>query len=160
MVSQHREGDQIRATCTVIQGEVMLTRSIAEDWYKDAMSQPVSKSSTWSKWPRTSIALLLMLAVLIAAGVGTAALSNSSWSVNPVLSGSMRPGFAVGGAVISERVPVSEMMVRDVIVFRRPDKPSEQMVHRIIKIAKGSSGQFLINTQGDANTVRVALGID
>jgi hypothetical protein len=28
------------------------------------------------------------------------------------------------------------------------------MVHRIIKLAKGSSGQFLINNQGDANTVR------
>jgi hypothetical protein len=28
------------------------------------------------------------------------------------------------------------------------------MVHRIIKLAKGGSGQFLINTQGDANTVR------
>jgi signal peptidase I len=66
----------------------------------------------------------------------------------------MRPGFAVGGVVISERVPVSQLMVRDVIVFRRPDKPSEQMVHRIIKLAKGGSGQFLINTQGDANTVR------
>jgi hypothetical protein len=72
----------------------------------------------------------------------------------------MRPGFAVGGVVISERVPVSQLMVRDVIAFRRPDKPSEQMVHRIIKRAKGGSGQFLINTQGDANTVRVALDAD
>ena len=74
--------------------------------------------------------------------------------VNPVLSGSMRPGFAVGGVVISERVRVSQLMVHDVIVFRRPDKPFEQMVHRVTKLAKEGSGQFLINTRGDANTVR------
>jgi signal peptidase I len=117
-------------------------------------ARPASKSPTWAKRLRVIVGSLLVVAVLIAAGVGTVALTNGSWSVNPVLSGSMRPGVAVGGVVISERVPVSELMVRDVIVFRRPDKPSEQLVHRIIKIAKGSSGQFLINTQGDANTIR------
>jgi signal peptidase I len=132
----------------------MSANSIAEDGHKDAMSPPVSKSSTWSKWLRASVASLLVLAVLAVAGVAVAALARGTWSVNPVVSGSMRPGFAVGGVVVSERVPVDQLAVRDVIVFHRPDKPSEQMVHRIIKIAKGSSGQFLINTQGDANSVR------
>jgi signal peptidase len=116
--------------------------------------RPVSKLQTWAQRLRVVVGIVLVLAVLIAAGVGTVALTSGSWSVNPVLSGSMRPGFAVGGVVISERVPVSQLTVRDVIVFRRPDKPSEQMVHRIVKITKDSSGQLLINTQGDANSVR------
>jgi hypothetical protein len=60
----------------------------------------------------------------------------------------------VGGVGISERVPVDSLAVRDVIVFQRPDKPSEQVVHRIVQLAVGSSGQVQINTQGDANTVR------
>ncbi|HET6874879.1 MAG TPA: hypothetical protein VFH70_08880, partial [Acidimicrobiales bacterium] len=38
-----------------------------------------------------------------------------------------------------------------VIVFQRPDKPSVQMVHRIIQITPGKSGQLEIKTQGDAN---------
>jgi hypothetical protein len=49
---------------------------------------------------------------------------------------------------------VDSLAVRDVIVFRDPYKPSEQIVHRIVHISVSSSGQLLINTQGDANTVR------
>jgi signal peptidase I len=74
--------------------------------------------------------------------------------VTPILSGSMRPGLAVGGVAISERVPVHSLAVREVIVFQRPDKPSGQVVHGIVQLAVGSSGQVQINTQGDANTVR------
>jgi signal peptidase I len=69
-------------------------------------------------------------------------------------SGSMRPGLSVGGLAISERTPVDRLAVRDVIVFRSPDNPSEQVVHRIVNLAEGSPGQVLVNTQGDANTVR------
>src|SRR5664280_696866 len=65
----------------------------------------------------------------------------------------MRPGLSVGGVAISESVPVDSLAVQDVIVFQRPDKPSEQVVHRIVQLAVGSSGQVVINTQGDANTV-------
>src|SRR5664280_1029078 len=66
----------------------------------------------------------------------------------------MRPGLSVGGVAISESVPVDSLAVQDVIVFQRPDKPSEQVVHRIVQLAVGSSGQVVINTPGDANTVR------
>ncbi len=44
--------------------------------------------------------------------------------------------------------------MRDALVFRDPYKPSEQVVHRIVRIAVGKSGRILINAQGDANTVR------
>jgi signal peptidase I len=63
----------------------------------------------------------------------------------------MRPGFSVGGVVIGQRVPADKLAVRDVIVFRRPDMPSEQIVHRIIKLTRGKLGQIQIRTQGDAN---------
>jgi signal peptidase I len=79
--------------------------------------------------------------------------------VTPILSGSMRPGLSVGGVSISERVPVDRLAVRDVIVFQRPDKPSEQVVHRIVQLVVGSSGQVQINTQGDANAVRDPWGL-
>ena len=98
--------------------------------------------------------MAVVLAILGAAGVGAWALEQGTWAVNPVLSGSMRPGFTVGGVVISQRVPVSELAVRDVIVFRNPNKPSEEMVHRIVQMTKGTDGQLLIKTQGDANPVR------
>ena len=40
------------------------------------------------------------------------------------------------------------------IIFNDPNKASEQIVHRIVRISKSSSGQLLFNTQGDANNVR------
>ena len=65
-----------------------------------------------------------MLAILGAAGVAAVALVRGTWMVTPVLSGSMRPGLSVGGVVVSERVPVASLHVRDVIIFRDPYKLS------------------------------------
>jgi len=97
---------------------------------------------------------VVLVAVLALAGTAGVALARGTWMLTPVLSGSMRPGLSVGGVAISERVPVDRLAVRDVIVFREPNKPTEQVVHRIVRLAEGSSGQVLINTQGDANAVR------
>ncbi len=113
-----------------------------------------SKLATGARWLRAFVAYVLLLAVLGAAGVCAFKLVQGTWQVTPVLSGSMRPGFSVGGAVISQRVPVDSLHVRDVIIFSDPFKPSEQIVHRIVKITKGPGGKLLFNTQGDANAVR------
>jgi signal peptidase len=131
-----------------------------------ALGEQISKRSSGPKhakgskfraigiWTKKTVAMVFVLAILGTAGVGVWALAQGSWSVNPVLSGSMRPGFTVGGVVISQRIPVSELAVRDVIVFHNPNKPSEEMVHRIVQMTKGSDGQLFIKTQGDANPVR------
>ncbi len=124
---------------------------------EDVEGKPSRKSSRFAivaKWFRMSITSLLMLAMVLLVVAAAVPLIRGTWSVNPVLSGSMRPGFSVGGVVISERVPVKQLAVRDVIVFRRPDKPSEEVVHRIVAIVKSSSGQLQFTTQGDANSVR------
>ena len=110
--------------------------------------------ATVARWIRTFVAYVLLLAVLAGAGICAYALVQGTWMVTPVLSGSMRPGFSVGGAVISQRVPVDSLHVRDVIIFRDPYKPSEQIVHRIVRISRNKFGQLQFNTQGDANTVR------
>jgi signal peptidase len=109
---------------------------------------------TLGSWTKKFVAMVFVVAILAAAGVGAWALEQGTWSVNPVLSGSMRPGFTVGGVVISQRIPVRELAVRDVIVLHNPSNPSEEMVHRIVQMTKGPNGQLLIKTQGDANPVR------
>jgi signal peptidase len=97
-------------------------------------------------------------AVALVAFFGLAAfvglnLNNGNWQLTPVLSGSMRPGLSVGGVAISERVPLTKLADRDVIVFQDPIIPTEEVVHRIVELRKTGSS-FLINTQGDANNVR------
>ncbi len=113
-----------------------------------------SSRVTFVKRVVTGVEAFALVAVLALAGVAGVALARGTWMTTPVQSGSMRPGLSVGGLAISERVPVDRLAVRDVIVFRSPDKPTEQVLHRIVHLAEGSSGQMLINTQGDANTVR------
>jgi len=113
-----------------------------------------SKVGAVGRFIKRALMMVLVLGILGTAGIGAWALEQGSWAVNPVLSGSMRPGFTVGGIVISQRIPVSELAVRDVIVFHNPNTPSEEMVHRIVQMTKGSDGQLLIKTQGDANPVR------
>jgi signal peptidase I len=127
---------------------------VAEEGTPRASAHPGLNFATMARRLRTFVAYVLLLAVLGAAGVCAFALVQGTWVVTPILSGSMRPGFAVGGAVISQRVAIDNLAVRDVIVFSDPNKPSEQIVHRIVRITKNSSGQLLFNTQGDANTVR------
>jgi len=87
------------------------------------------------------------------AGICAFALVQGTWQVTPV-SRQHATWLAVGGAVISQRVAVDSLHVRDVIIFNDPFKPTEQIVHRIVRISKSSSGQLLFNTQGDANNVR------
>ncbi len=102
---------------------------------------------------KTTISTILLLAVLAGAGFVALSLVRGTWMVTPVLSGSMRPGFSVGGVVVSQRVPLNDIAVRDVIVFQNPIKPTEQMIHRIIKLTRLPSGAIKIKTQGDANPV-------
>jgi signal peptidase I len=93
-----------------------------------------------------------LLAVLIAlVGAAVFAVVSGRYQVRPVLSGSMRPGLPVGGVVITERVPISSLHVRDVVVLHRPDQPGELVVHRIISLKPGPSGP-VVRTQGDANS--------
>ncbi|MGD0743286.1 MAG: signal peptidase I [Acidimicrobiales bacterium] len=134
-----------------VTGEIFLG---AEEGTPRTSAPPRSKFATWARRLRMVVAYVLLLAVLGAAGVAAFALVQGTWEVSPILSGSMRPGLAVGGVVISQRVPVDSLHVRDVIVFADPYKPSEQVVHRIVRITKGPGGKLQFKTQGDANTVR------
>jgi signal peptidase I len=93
---------------------------------------------------------VLVAMLLIPVGIGAWAVISGNYQVRPVLSGSMRPGFPVGGVVITKRVPTSALQVRDVIVFHRPGEPQELVVHRIVSL-RHVDGGISIRTRGDAN---------
>jgi signal peptidase I len=95
--------------------------------------------------------LLLVLAVCALALCGYETASGR-WHATPVLSGSMRPGLQPGDVVVTQRVPVSDLHVRDVIVFHPPNEADRQTVHRIVKL-RVKNGATVITTRGDANTI-------
>jgi signal peptidase I len=93
------------------------------------------------------LVLALLVAGFIVAAVGV---GSSQWQVRPVLSGSMRPGFPIGGVVVTERVPLSSLRVGEVAVFHPPTSSSVTYMHRIISL-RPSSGGVVVRTKGDAN---------
>jgi signal peptidase I len=74
------------------------------------------------------------------------------WHATPVLSGSMRPGLQPGDIVVTQRVPVGDLHVRDVIVFHPPNESQQQTVHRIVNLHV-RNGTTHITTRGDANSI-------
>ena len=94
---------------------------------------------------------LLALIVLAAGALGSQVVSGR-YEVHPVLTGSMRPGFSLGSIVILKRVPTSTLTTGDVILFHRPDIPSEIVVHRIYSMTE-KNGVAEIQTKGDDNPV-------
>jgi signal peptidase len=102
---------------------------------------------------RTGIWSALIVVVLAALGFTVVSVLSGAWMVTPILSGSMQPGLPVGGVAISERVPASSLAVRDVIIFKNPLNSAQDVVHRIIQLNFNSSGQAVVKTQGDANSI-------
>jgi signal peptidase I len=97
-------------------------------------------------------ALLWLLAGLlvwtVAAGVVAGALG---YRFSPVLSGSMRPTFAPGDAVVTRPVSVGSLHRGMVIEFTPPGE-SAPFAHRIIRLS-GDPHRPTIMTKGDANPV-------
>jgi signal peptidase len=92
---------------------------------------------------------LLVLAFLALAFAGVQVMTGQ-WHATPVLSGSMRPGMQPGDVVLTERVPIHDLLVRDVIVFHPPNEGDRLAVHRIVRLTvKGATTS--ITTWGDAN---------
>jgi signal peptidase len=67
-----------------------------------------------------------------------------------VRSGSMSPTIPTGSIVFYGKKAAADVKVGDIIVFNRPDDPSERVTHRVYKIGNGQTGRYFV-TKGDAN---------
>ena len=103
-----------------------------------------------------SFSTLLLVLAFCALAVAGYQVKTGQWHATPVLSGSMRPGMQPGDVVITQRVPISDLHVRDVVVFYPPNETAHQTVHRIVKLTvKGATTS--ITTWGDANAVSFTM---
>jgi signal peptidase I len=101
---------------------------------------------------RKGFSTLLLLLAFGALAVAGYQVKTGQWHATPVLSGSMRPAMQPGDVVVTQRVPISDLHVRDVVVFYPPHETTRQTVHRIVKLTvKG--GTTSITTWGDANQI-------
>lgn len=101
---------------------------------------------------RKMFSVLWLVLAVCALGLAGYEVATGQWHATPVLSGSMRPGLQPGDVVVTQRVPISDLRVRDVVVFLPPDEGQRLVVHRIVKLeVKGETTS--ITTWGDANDV-------
>ncbi len=70
--------------------------------------------------------------------------------LSPVLTGSMRPAYSPGDAVITRPVDVHSLRVGDIAVFVPPGE-SAPFAHRITGVAVMKDGHVVVTTRGDAN---------
>jgi signal peptidase len=101
---------------------------------------------------RKVFSVLLLVLAFCALALSGYQVASGQWHATPVLSGSMRPGLQPGDVVLTQRVPISDLHVRDVVVFHPPNEGDRLTVHRIVKLTvKG--GTTSITTWGDANPI-------
>lgn len=100
----------------------------------------------------TSKVVALVLAVVVAGLAVTAVveLTAGGWRAEAVSSSSMRPGIPDGGLAFAERVPVSSLRPRDVLVFERPGHPGVTEIRRIVSLTHKKAGTE-VRTRGDAD---------
>jgi len=102
--------------------------------------------------PRIIFESIILLALITGFIIMSVAVLSGSWQIRPILSGSMRPGFAIGGVAITQTIPTSQLKVGDVAVFHPPFLKNTTYIHRIISIKK-SGDQYIIRTKGDDNPI-------
>ena len=113
----------------------------------------------------------LAMAALLLAVLGAAALVTVPRLLGLdaviVLTGSMEPALNVGGMAFVEPLPeartlgdgdvtvtsppgIERIVAGDIITYRSPRNPRQQISHRVIEVIDGGDG-LLFRTQGDAN---------
>lgn len=70
-------------------------------------------------------------------------------TASSVLTGSMRPAFAPGDAVITRPIPITAVRP-GMVILATPEGGSTPYAHRVIAV-KHENGQVFVRTQGDAN---------
>ena len=101
---------------------------------------------------RVTSAVMSLVVLVLAVGfvIAAVAVGSGHWKAGPVVSGSMEPTIHTGSVVLTERVPVDDLAVGDIVMFQRPDEADEQVVHRIAQLEPSQDGP-IIRTKGDAN---------
>jgi signal peptidase I len=93
----------------------------------------------------TSVTLAVAALLFTAAGL----LFFMHLSIQPVLTGSMRPTYGPGWAVISRSIPVNSIRPGMVVIFV-PLGQAVSYAHRVVTVT-GSPNDPVLTTKGDAN---------
>jgi signal peptidase len=104
-----------------------------------------SRAATIASRIALAVTVVLFIALLVPTLLG--------YKRYVIVSGSMEPTIPVGSVVYDEIVPVSSLIVGDIITFVPPAEygMTDPVTHRIASITESASGNLEFKTKGDAN---------
>ena len=91
-------------------------------------------------WLLAIVVVMIVLTLLVSRGLG--------FTVAAVYSQSMEPTIEYGSPVVVEDVPITEVAVDDIVLFR--DRHGQSVLHRVVDIEVNGANR-LLTTRGDAN---------
>ena len=95
----------------------------------------------------------LLAAVILVVGVAGGGYVAGMWRFATIDTGSMHPTLNPGDVAILRPEPLSRLHVGQVVAFRPPGMAALTVIHRVVAIDRGKSGD-VIQTKGDANNAR------
>lgn len=98
----------------------------------------------------------LALGAVLAFSAGMLAAALAGFERYVVVGESMSGSIERGSLLFSQKVPVSELRVGDVITYEPPERAGARglVTHRIVSIGRDPRGRPLFRTRGDANPSR------
>ena len=77
------------------------------------------------------------------------------YSLFRVETGSMEPTISTGALLICKEADMEDIAVNDIICYRSKSKQmlGQVITHRVVQILESGTGEILLETKGDANTV-------
>ena len=91
------------------------------------------------------------VAIVLALSIGPRFFAYETFIVR---SGSMEPSIGTGALVVVQPVDPRQIVVGDVITYRRPEDPDTTITHRVVDVRPATSGATapVFRTRGDANS--------
>ena len=116
---------------------------------------PKLKDALKNEYVKSLIFLAIILGSIMAFWFGIRTYLRTDYPMLAVASGSMIPALNIGDLIIVQGgLNVSDIVAEygtgDIVVFYKPNNPSELIVHRAVE-TQGSGDNLLLKTKGDNN---------
>lgn len=105
------------------------------------------------------LSYLLLLVVAMGALVMVAIPLASGSQTYTVLTSSMAPKYAPGTFLVVRPTPFNELRVGDVITYQIESGKPAVISHRIVSVGASQSGERVLTTQGDNNSLQDAVPV-
>lgn len=108
----------------------------------------------WGRFSTVCLVLAMILCVVVVSQIlSQGYVSIGGYSLFRVVTPSMEPTLPVGALLLAEEVPISEVQVDDIVVFRskQSDMLGAIITHRVINVLESANGEIFLETKGDNN---------